>query len=221
MKTACFIPIKTYSERVKGKNFRCLNGRKLYEYVIQNAMEAQVFDDIFIDTDSDEIKQYAREKGLQVIDRIPELAANTANGNDLLLYQAELKPGYDYYFQMFATAPFLKPESIRQCSLRLVNSANFDCCFTAVPLKGFFWFNDLPINYRPDIMPRSQDLKPLMEESVGLYGITRESLFKYRCRVGHSPYIHTIDKTEAIDIDTEEDMLIAEAIAQIKLNYGK
>lgn len=33
MKTACFIPIKENSERVQGKNFRALNGRKLYEYV--------------------------------------------------------------------------------------------------------------------------------------------------------------------------------------------
>lgn len=50
MKTACFIPIKANSERVPGKNFRVLNGRKLYEYIISHAMEACCFDAIYIDT---------------------------------------------------------------------------------------------------------------------------------------------------------------------------
>ena len=55
MKTACFIPIKSNSERVPGKNFRLLNGKKLYEYICEHIKEADVFDDIFIDTNSEEI----------------------------------------------------------------------------------------------------------------------------------------------------------------------
>ena len=46
MKVACFIPIKSNSERVPGKNFRVLNQRKLYEYVIENVIAANCFDDI-------------------------------------------------------------------------------------------------------------------------------------------------------------------------------
>lgn len=63
MRTACFIPIKSNSERVPGKNFRILNGKKLYEYIIQNVLQANVFDDIYIDTNSEEIVQYAQSLG--------------------------------------------------------------------------------------------------------------------------------------------------------------
>ena len=103
MKTACFIPIKANSERVPGKNLRILNGKKLYEYICEHVKEANVFDDIYIDTNSEEISTYAKEQNFKVIERKPELAQNTANGNDLLIYHYEQYPEYDYYFQLFAT----------------------------------------------------------------------------------------------------------------------
>ena len=63
MKTACFIPIKSNSERVPGKNFRLLNGKKLYEYICEHILQAAVFDDVFVDTNSEEITEYAQNMG--------------------------------------------------------------------------------------------------------------------------------------------------------------
>ncbi len=214
MKTAAFIPIKANSERVPGKNFRVLNGKKLYEYIIEHALAAEVFDDIYIDTNSDEIKEYSINKGCNVIDRKEALARNTANGNDLLNYHYELYPDYSYYFQLFATAPYLQPKSIKKCAEVLLNSTVYDSCFTAVKHQGFFWLNDTPINYRPCILPRSQDMLAVVEETTGLYGMTKNALEHYRCRIGANPYIHYVSKFEAVDINTEEDLKIAEYIGK-------
>ena len=98
MSIAFFIPIKAMSERVPGKNLRMLNGKKLYEYIAEHAIEADAFDDIYIDTNSPEIASYCIGKGIKVIERKEELARNTANGNDLLTYHYKLFPDYDYYF---------------------------------------------------------------------------------------------------------------------------
>lgn len=214
MSTACFIPIKANSERVPGKNFRVLNCRKLYEYICEHVKAADAFDDVFIDTNSQEIANFAAGMGFSVIKRKPELALNTANGNDLLNYHFELYPNYDYYFQLFATAPYLQPESIRACSDKLVNSTVYDSCFTAVKHQGFFWLNDTSINYRPCILPRSQDMQPVVEETTGLYGISHDALAKYRCRIGAKPYVHYVSKFEAVDINTEEDLKIAEYVGK-------
>ena len=223
MKTACFIPIKSNSERVKGKNFKILNGKKLYEYIIEHVIEADVFDDIYIDTNSDEIARYAEKSGCNVIERKEELSRNSANGNDLLNYHFELYPDYDYYFQLFATSPFLQVETIKKCVDKLVYSAEYDSCFTATAQHGFFWLNNEPINYRPCILPRSQDMAPMIEETTGLYGISREALKKYRCRIGAKPYIHYVEKFEAVDINTEVDFKMAEYIGKHywKINYDK
>ena len=218
MKSACFIPIKSNSERVSGKNLRNLNGKKLYQYICENAKKAEVFDSIFIDTNSEEVAAYAESIGFTAIARKPELARNTANGNDLLVYQYQQYPDYDYYFQLFATAPYLRPESIKACYDKLTSSTTYDSCFTATENHSFYWYAGNPVNYRPGILPRSQDMLPVMEETTGLYGITRESLDKYRCRIGRTPYIHIVDKFEAVDINTEEDLKIAEYVG--KVIYG-
>ena len=60
----------------------------------------------------------------------------------------------------------------------------------------------------PAILPRSQDMLAVVEETTGLYGICRASLERYRCRIGCKPYIHTVSKFEAVDINTEEDLLL-------------
>lgn len=220
MSAACFIPIKANSERVPGKNFRVLNGRKLYEYIIEHALDAAVFNAIYVDTNSDEIKEYCKGMGCEIIDRKAELAQNTANGNDLLNYQYSLYPQYDYYFQIFATAPYLQPSSIRACVEMLAESAVYDSCFTAVRHQGFFWLNNIPANYRPCILPRSQDMQPVVEETTGLYGMSKDALEKYHCRIGAKPYIHYVSKFEAVDINTEEDLKLAEHIGKVFWGYG-
>ena len=221
MKAACFIPIKANSERVPGKNLRVLNGKKLYQYICEHVKEADVFDDIFIDTNSSEVKDYALKMGFKVIERKPELAQNTANGNDLLVHHFELFPDYDYYFQLFATAPYMMPDTIRECYNKLVSSDEYDSCFTALENHSFYWYAGTPINYRPCILPRSQDMLPVVEETTGLYGMSKESLSKYRCRIGSNPYIHFVSKFEAVDINTEEDLKVAEFIGKVIYNYGE
>ena len=137
MKSACFIPIKSNSERVPGKNFRELNGKRLYQYICEHVQEADVFDDIYVDTNSEEVKEYASKKGFVIIERKEELAKSTANGNDLLTYHYNLYPNYDYYFQLFATAPFLQSETIKNCYNKLIATEKYDSCFTATEIIVF------------------------------------------------------------------------------------
>jgi N-acylneuraminate cytidylyltransferase len=68
-------------------------------------------------------------------------------------------------------------------------------------------------------MLRSQDLPPIFEENSNLYIFSKES-FKQsgNRRIGLRPYLFEINKLEAIDIDEEEDFLLAELLCQAKLN---
>ncbi len=79
----------------------------------------------------------------------------------------------------------------------------------------FFWLNNMPINYRPDILPRSQDMTPVIEETTGMYGISKDALRKYGCRIGANPYIYIVNKFEAVDINTEDDLKLAEYIGKM------
>ena len=152
--------------------------------------------------------------GVHSVWRKEELASNSANGNDLIVHHRKIFPEYDYYFQLFATAPYLQANTIKKCVETLINSSEYDSCFTATQNHGFYWLNKNPINYRPGILPRSQDLTPVLEETTGLYGIHKDALDKYQCRIGSKPYIHVVNKFEAVDINTEEDLKIAEFVGK-------
>lgn len=214
MKTACFIPIKSNSERVPGKNFRILCGKPLYQHIIKNAIKANCFDDIYVDTNSEEVKKFCKELGVKIIERKEELARNTANGNDLLNHHFALHPEYDYYFQLFATAPFLQPSSIEKAVVGLTGGTVYDSVLTVLRNQGFYWYSQNPINYRPCILPRSQDMMPVYEETTGLYGMSKYALEKYKCRIGAKPYFVEVNKFEAVDINTEDDLMFAEFIGK-------
>lgn len=62
---------------------------------------------------------------------------------------------------------------------------------------------------------------PVVEETTGMYGITRDSLEKYRCRIGKKPYMYTVSKFEAVDINTEEDFQVAEYIGRVIYGMGE
>lgn len=213
MKIAATIPIKSNSTRVKNKNFKLLGGKPLYRYIIDNCIKAQCFDDIYVDTDSEDIKKYCRQNKIKWIDRIPSLTLDSANGNDVLHYDIDNIDHYDFYFQLYATAPFLKPVTIRNCVDKLTHSSKHDSILTATEEYGWFWYKDQPVNYQPNILPRSQDSTPVIKETTGLYGISKPAYKRYKSRVGATPYFYIIrDIKESIDLDTYADFALAETL---------
>ena len=114
---------------------------------------------------------------------MPSLSKDSANGNDLLNYHAKIIDA-DIYFQLFVTAPLLSIKSINQSIKILLKNKNFDSIFTTKTIFSWFWHKKKPINYKPKILPRSQDAVPVIQETTGLYGIRREALIKKKCRIG-------------------------------------
>ncbi len=211
MKTVAIIPIKSYSERVKSKNFRLINNCPLYTYIMQTVHKSN-FDEIYVDTDSDEIKEYGLALGYKIIDRLPSLAENSANGNDLMNYHQKIIKA-DYYFQLFATAPLMSNQTINKC-IDVIKGGIYDSILTVEEIYSWFWFNDKPINYDPKILPRSQDAKPVLKETTGLYGITSEAVSKFNSRIGEKPYFYVLDDKQKIDLDTEEDFRLLEYLVK-------
>lgn len=208
------IPIKAHSERYRNKNFRLLTGRPLYQHLLDK-MDSCNFDRVFVDTDSEEIKEYTKQLGHCVIDRLPELASNSASGNDLLVYQSTIVDA-EIFFQLFITAPFLRPETINSAIDLLREQQSYDSLFTAHKMYTWFWYDGHPVNYEPGKLPRSQDAKPVIRETTGLYAIRKNALKKLRRRIGDSPFMLFVDYVESIDIDNEIDLSIAESIAADK-----
>jgi len=66
METVVIIPIKKKSQRVPGKNFKKIRGKALYEYTLEKVKKCN-FDEIYVDTDSKEIKNYCEARKINII----------------------------------------------------------------------------------------------------------------------------------------------------------
>ena len=203
MKIVAIIPIKTQSKRVKNKNFRIVGKKPLYKHLLDKLKKTD-FNEIYIDSDSKEIEKYCNTMEYKFIKRLPKLAKDNANGNDLLNYHSKIIKA-DIYFQLFVTAPLLKVKTINKCIKILKKTKNKDSIFTVNKIYSWFWFKNKPINYKPEILPRSQDAQPIIQETTGLYGIKKKALFKKKCRIGYKPILYPISTSESVDLDTIKD----------------
>jgi CMP-N-acetylneuraminic acid synthetase len=211
MKTVAIVPIKKNSERVPGKNLRMIGEKPLYQYLLDKLSNCN-FDEIYVDSDSDEIKDYTQMRSYNFIQRKAELSTNNSNGNDLLNYHSGIIDA-DYYFQLFVTSPLIKVKTINKC-IDILKTNKHDSILTIKSMYTWFWFEGKPVNYNPRILPRSQDAKPINMETTGLYGITKAALLECKSRIGQSPYFYEVTDEEAIDLDNEFDFKFLEFYVQ-------
>ena len=176
IKVVAIIPIKKNSKRVTGKNFKIIKNKPLYRYLLDKLKSCK-FDEIYVDSDSKEIKNYCIKNKYNFINRKKSLKKDSANGNHLLNYHSKIISA-DIYFQLFVTAPTLKIKTINSCIEKLKKDNKYDSILTANKIYTWFWFNKKPVNYNPQTLPRSQDAQPIVMETTGLYGIRSKALKK-------------------------------------------
>ena len=138
MKAIAIIPIKSKSERIPGKNLKKINGIPFYQFLLRKIKKCN-FDEVYIDTDNNSIKNYAIKNKFKVIDRLKKLATNSANGNDLLNYHSKIIKS-DLYFQLFVTSPLLSIKSINKCINELKKNKKMNSILTTKSVYTWFWF---------------------------------------------------------------------------------
>ncbi len=80
-KIVAMIPARMGSKRIPKKNIRLLNGKPLIQYAIDAAKEAGCFDEIWVNSESDIIKELALESDVNFYKRPDEFASDTASND--------------------------------------------------------------------------------------------------------------------------------------------
>ena len=122
----------------------------------------------------------------------------------------------DIYVYAHATAPFITVDTMKQC-IGAVRSGEYDSAFCAVKLQDYLWQDGEPLNFDATNLPRTQDLKPIYQETSGVYVFTKEVFETYKRRIGVKPFIKEVAFKEAIDIDNPEDFDLAELLLNVDL----
>ncbi len=221
--TVALLPMKAHSERVPGKNFRDLNGKPLYRWILDTLLDVEEVDCVVINTDA---RQQLLDTGLeeservQIRDRADELCGDFVSMNRILEDDIQAVPA-DTYLMTHTTNPLLSAATIRGALVlyrRSVEDGSADSVFTVNKVQTrFYRENGSAVNHDPDNLIRTQDLEPWFEENSNLYIFSAASFAASGARIGVRPRMFVMDATEAIDIDDAAGWALAEAVQSFAL----
>jgi CMP-N-acetylneuraminic acid synthetase len=212
------IPMRHGSERVVGKNWREIGGRPLWEHVLSTLLNVPVIDLVVVDTDSPIVADGVRAAYPQVIllDRPAHLRAGEVPMTDVIAHDATQVPAR-HYLQTHSTNPLLTASTVADAVTRYLDavaSDKADSLFTVTQLQTRLYdATGAAMNHDPAALLRTQDLPPVYEENSNLY-LFSAALAHNRRRIGDRPMMHIMDPLEAVDIDDETDLVLAEALIQ-------
>lgn len=214
MTIIAIMPIKLHNERCPGKNTRILGTKPLLQYELDNLKRTGLCDSINVFCSSEDIVPYLPQ-GIHFVKRPEYLDLPTSNFTQIFSCFME-HHNADIYVYAHATAPFITVETMSQC-IEAVKSGGYDSAFCAVKLQDYLWQDGMPLNFDASNLPRTQDLKPIYQETSGVYVFTKEVFEKYHRRIGMRPFIKEVSFKEAVDIDNPEDFILAEVLINTNL----
>lgn len=214
MKIVAIMPIKLINERCPGKNTRMLGPKPLLQHELDSLKATGLCDSINVFCSSEDVIPFLSE-GVNFVKRPAYLDLPTSNFTQIFsLFMEQFDA--DIYVYAHATAPFITVETMRQC-IEAVKSGEYDSAFCAVKLQDYLWQDGEPLNFDAANLPRTQDLKPIYQETSGVYAFTKEVFQNYQRRIGKKPFIKEVSFKEAVDIDNPEDFDLAEALVALDL----
>jgi glucose 1-dehydrogenase len=221
MKVIAIVPIKHNSSRVPGKNYRLLNGKPLYHYIINTLSDSMSVDEIIVDTDSPIIKEGLKHffPHVKIYDRPANLHGDNMSTNVLLCNVVDdMKLDGDIYLHTHTTNPLLKVTTIENCIKTYLDNAGIhDSLFTVKQFNTRFYKNNFePMNHDPENLIPTQDLDPIYEENSCLYVVPIETIKRCKRRIGNNPYLYVMSDIESQDIDWEDDFKTTDALIRYK-----
>ncbi|MDX2173754.1 MAG: acylneuraminate cytidylyltransferase family protein [Bacteroidota bacterium] len=212
------VPIKSNSERLKGKNFKSFCGQPLYQVVLDTLQNIELVESIIINTDSIEIASECSKKysKVVVIERPLFLIGDNITMNTIIDFDLSKVSG-EHFLQTHVTNPLITAKTIASAIKIYFEKLDiFDSLFSVDQIKKRVYDqNGNPLNHTNLTLEQTQKLPPINIENSNLFLFSRTSFFSAKkSRIGLKPQLFKMSSFEGIDIDYEEDFLLAELIAK-------
>lgn len=216
-RTIAFIPVRGGSKSIPLKNIKILNGRPLVYWTLKAAQDCKEIDDIYISTDSLDIRNTVlgfQMSKVKVIERSSETATDEASTESAMLEFASQNE-FNTIVLIQATSPLLCTEDLEK-GLGVYNQPDVDSVLSVVEQKRFIWDEKdgyvYPINYDVYKRPRRQDFNGLLVENGAFYITSKQSLLETKNRVSGKIKAVKMKETSYFEIDEPSDWTIVEEL---------
>lgn len=215
MKNLAIIPARGGSKRIPKKNIKNFLGKPIIAYSIEIAIKSNLFDEIMVSTDDDEIAKIAIKYGAKVpILRSKDTSDDYATLADVIdevvEYYNDQKQFFDYACCILPTSPLLNISDLKN-GLDLMIEKKFDSVKPIVkfsyPIQRALKYNNGKVEMiKPEhLKTRSQDLEETYHDAGQFYW------FKPKCGLkGTKKGAIIISEKSVQDIDNMDDWEIAE-----------
>ena len=217
MKTVAFIPARGGSKSIPFKNIKLFCGKPLIYWTIKAAFEVKQINEVVIATDSLEIEETVRSfkfEKVTIYQREAKNAEDTSSTESVMLeYLSKVNlSDSDRFILIQATSPMLTKNDL-ESGLNLFVNKKYDAVLSCVRSKRFFWSPDgKALNYDFKNRPRRQDYDGLLMENGAFYISTVKSILTNKNRISGNIGISEMPEFTAVEIDEEEDWIVAESL---------
>ena len=211
MKVVAFLPAKGTSSRIECKNKKLLNGKPLFLHTLEKLCDCDFIDEVYLDSEDDEILDFADYLPYKKLKRDPALANNKTDGHQMF-YNEVKQVEADIYIQILGTSPFIKKETIKHGIDVLLENDKYDSVVLVKKDKQYTWSGNQPV-YDKYHIPNSVDLPDTIIETMGLYIVRAEAAKSFKMRFGNNTYLLEAEPIEAVDVNFPLDFEFAEIVA--------
>jgi len=214
------IPARGGSKRIPRKNVRDFCGSPIIAYSIKACIESDLFDEIVVSTDSEEIAAVAKEYGATVPFMRPENLADDFTGTNSVVKHAiewfAQKPGsIDHVCCVYATAPFIQAKYLIEGYEKLIGSGStfaFSVTSFPFPVQRAIRIKAGTVEamYPEYIYRRSQDIEEAFHDAGQFYWGTVDGFIDDMDLFSSISVPIRLPRQLVQDIDTVEDWQRAE-----------
>jgi len=201
---------------------------------VRTASETDSIDLVVVSTDDDEIAAVSEAAGARVVRRPADISGDTASSESAILHALDVLEGEGEPAEVVAflqaTSPFIAQDALSS-AVREVRERRADSVFAAHETYGFLWSRRgrgessgegradagaaVALNHDAAHRPRRQDREPHFLETGAFYVFRADGFREARHRFFGRIRIAEVPEWTAIEIDDEQQLRIARALAAL------
>ncbi|MBI4287984.1 MAG: acylneuraminate cytidylyltransferase family protein [Chloroflexi bacterium] len=216
------VPARGGSKGIPRKNIRPLLGKPLIHYTLSAALRCKALDRVVVSTEDEEIARIAKACGAEVVARPGELAQDDTPSIPVFRHVVEhlkREEGYlaDIIVVLQPTSPLRKAEDI-EAGIRKYQGNPCDSVISVCPVEHPpQWMYRLEGDRMVALLGedkrvlRRQDAPTVYRLNGAVYVVGRDWLMAKDWLIGDNSLAFVMAPERSLDIDTEMDLVIAEA----------
>lgn len=220
MSTIVYIPAKTKSKRLPGKNFRPINGKSPVFRTIETALSFTKKSDIFVSSEECSIENEIHQYGVNFILRDSALAAHNVTNFEVI--KRHIKDGsidlcdYKSFLLLQPTTPFRDVTGLITLRDKFNANPKSDSVVTVVPKRRQYVRKERGFEFiQPIITNPKKSLQKTYEITGHAYLTGTSNITTSNSLLGNNiDYIFLPDNWPEIDLDNPRDWDLAEAYAK-------